>query len=146
MVHIVPNLAITSLFGIHPLCNAGCIVVFDKDKCIVWYNRKIILMQPQNVSTDLWTLPIMEKTHPIQQDLHDPSVSWHPAVALFTHSICTRKNAVKFAHQLLENPRISTLLKATKRGFLHGRKPILKYLNPSLATAKGNMKDPCQGI
>jgi hypothetical protein len=44
--HIVPNLAIASLFGIRPLCNAGCIVVFDKYKCNVWYNGKIILMKP----------------------------------------------------------------------------------------------------
>ncbi len=31
--HIVPNLAIALLFGICLLCNAECIVVFDKDKC-----------------------------------------------------------------------------------------------------------------
>jgi hypothetical protein len=43
--HIVPNLAIALLFGICPLCNAGCIVVFDKYKCHVWYNRKFILIQ-----------------------------------------------------------------------------------------------------
>ena len=51
--HIVLNLAIPSLFGIHPLCNAGCIVVFDKDKCIVWYDGKIILTSSQNLSTYL---------------------------------------------------------------------------------------------
>jgi hypothetical protein len=33
--HIIPNMAIALLFGIRPLCNAGCIVVFDKDKCDV---------------------------------------------------------------------------------------------------------------
>jgi hypothetical protein len=30
--HIVPNLAIASLFGIQPLCNAGCTVIFHQDK------------------------------------------------------------------------------------------------------------------
>jgi hypothetical protein len=39
--HIVPNLAITLLFGICPLCNAGCVVVFNKDKCNVWYDGKL---------------------------------------------------------------------------------------------------------
>jgi hypothetical protein len=92
-----------------------------------------------------------EKTQPSQQDLHGPSVLGHPAIALFTHSICTRMNAVKFAHQLLGNPRILTLLKAISHGFLHGcpnmtKKLILKYLNPSPATAKGHIKHPCQGI
>jgi hypothetical protein len=56
-------------------------------------------------------------------------------------------NNVKFAHQSLCNPKISTLLKATGQGFLRGcpyisKKLILKYLNPSPATAKGHMKHP----
>jgi hypothetical protein len=60
-------------------------------------------------------------------------------------------NNVKFAHQSLCNPKISTLLKATKRGFLKGClyisvKLINKYLNPSPATAKGHMKRPRHGI
>ena len=38
--HIVSNLALALLFGIHPLCNAGCIVAFDKDECVVWCNNK----------------------------------------------------------------------------------------------------------
>jgi hypothetical protein len=60
-------------------------------------------------------------------------------------------NAVRFAHQSLGNPKISTLLKAVRRGFLQGcpnmnARLILKYLNPSPATAKGHMKRPRQGI
>ncbi len=60
-------------------------------------------------------------------------------------------NTVKFAHQSLCNPKISTLLKATRRGFLKlcsnlTKKLILKYLNPSPATAKGLMKGPRHGI
>jgi hypothetical protein len=71
--------------------------------------------------------------------------------AQFAHSISTRANKVKFAHQSLCNPKISTLLKATRKGFLKGcpnisEKLILKYLNPSPATAKGHMKRPRQGI
>jgi hypothetical protein len=43
------------------------------------------------------------------------------------------------------------LLKATRHGFLMGcpninEKLILKYLNPSPATAKGHMKRPHHGI
>jgi hypothetical protein len=58
---------------------------------------------------------------------------------------------VWFAHQLLGNPRISTLLKAVRCGFLNGcpnisKIFILKYLNPSPATAKGHMKRPRHGI
>jgi hypothetical protein len=68
---------------------------------------------------------------------------------MFTHSVQMQANAIKF--QLLCNPKISTLLKATWRGFLKGctninKKLILKYLNPSPATAKGHMKRPHHGI
>jgi hypothetical protein len=70
-----------------------------------------------------------------------------PQITAFTYSVQTRANAVKFAHQSLCNPKFSTMLKATRRGFLKGcpninEKLILKYLNPSPATAKGHMKRP----
>ncbi len=63
----------------------------------------------------------------------------------------TRANGVKFAHQSLCNPKISTLLKAVWKGFIKGcpnltKKLILKFLNQSPATAKGHMKIPCHGI
>ncbi len=72
-------------------------------------------------------------------------------MASFTHSIKKRANGVKFAHQSLCNPKISTLLKAVRRGFLDGcpnlsEKVIKKYLNASPARAKGHMKRPRHGI
>jgi hypothetical protein len=72
-------------------------------------------------------------------------------VASFTHSIKTRANGVKFAHQSLRNPKISTLLKTVRRGFLDGcpnlsEKLINKHLNAGPATAKGHMKRPRHGI
>jgi hypothetical protein len=77
----------------------------------------------------------------------------HPAitVASFAHSVRTRSNAVKFAHQSLCNPKISTLLKVVQKGFLKGcpnmtETLILKYLNASPATTKGHMKCPQHGI
>jgi hypothetical protein len=72
-------------------------------------------------------------------------------VSFFTHTVRTKANSIEFAHQSLCSPRISTLLKAIQRGFLNGcpnltAKGITRYLNPSLATAKGHMKWPHQGI
>ncbi len=151
--HIIPYLAIASLYGISPLCNAGCIVVFHKDKVDVWYDRKIILVGPRNMSTDLWTLPFMDHTCDtrIPAAMPQQDVLTHPAIALFMHSVRTRMNAVQFAHQSLGDPQFSTLLKAVRRGFLNGcpntsSKLILKYLSPSPATAKGHMKRPRHGI
>ncbi len=41
--NIVPHLAIALLIGIRPLSNGGCTVTFDKDKCNVVFNGKVIL-------------------------------------------------------------------------------------------------------
>ncbi len=51
--HIVPGIKMASLFGIRVLCNAGCTVTFDKEKCVVRYNNKIILRGYKDLSTDL---------------------------------------------------------------------------------------------
>jgi hypothetical protein len=153
--HIVPNLAIALLIGICLLCNAGCIVVFDKYKCDVWYNGKIILTEPCNKSTKLWTLPLVAQDQHMSLNTAPPvprhTVPLNLYIASFTHSVRTRVNTVKFAHQLLGNPCISTLLKAIQRGFIWGcpntsKKLVLKYLNLSPATAKGHMKRPRHGI
>jgi len=66
-------------------------------------------------------------------------------IAMFTHSVRTRANAVKFSHQSMYNPKISSLMKALRKGYLKGfpnlsKELVTKYLNPSPATAKGHMK------
>jgi hypothetical protein len=169
--HIVPSLTVASLIGIQPLCKAGCTVVFDDKKCDVVYDGRVILRGYIDPSTDLWTLPIPKTVcaapgptvlpqsgpcidcAPHLPVLHPEASNYHPtiAVASFTHSVQTRANAVKFAHQSLCNPKISTLLKAVQKGFLKGcpnmtQTLILKYLNASLATTKGHMKRPQHGI
>ncbi len=72
-------------------------------------------------------------------------------MACFTHTVCSKANRVKFAHQLLCSPCPSTLLKAIRHGFLKGcpnltSAGVIRYLNPSPALAKGHMKWPHQGI
>ncbi len=148
--HIVPSLNVVSLIGIRPLCKAGCIVTFDDTKCDVIYNDKVILRGYKNKSTDLWTLPIPPPL-PSNVMYEDANIEPKKEIASFTHSVRTRANAVKFAHQSLCNPRISSLLKAVRKGFLNGcpnmtESLILRYLNPSPATSKGHMKRPRQGI
>ena len=134
--HIVPKLSIASLIGIRVLCKPGCEVTFSKRHCGVYYNDgKLILRGYKDPSTDLWTLPLTS-TPTIQHPT--PSLQ---NVATFTHSIDTRANKVKFAHQSLCNPKISKLVKAIHKGFLTGcpnisKELVLKYLNPSPATAK----------
>ena len=159
--HIVPELKIASLIGIRPLCKAGCRVIFDDNKCDVEFNGEVILRGFKDPSTELWTLPITPagmqsippQLAPVCPRVTHPNTTIHNGVNLasFTHSVCTRANGVKFAHQSLCSPSISTLLKAVRKGFLQGcpnmtEKLILKYLNPSPATTKGHMKRARHGI
>jgi hypothetical protein len=151
MGHIVPYLAAASLMGKCLLCNAGCMVVFDKDKCDVIYDGNVILRGYKDRSTNLWTLPIicwdmrsaLPQSAPVVYPALYDRLEIHPGITManVTHSVKTRANGVKFAHQLLCNPKISTLPKAVCKGFLNGcpnlsEKLILKYLNPSPAMAK----------
>jgi hypothetical protein len=72
-------------------------------------------------------------------------------IAFFMHTVQTKANSIRFAHQSLCSPRISTLLKAIRCSFLKGcpnlsAAGVTRYLNPSPATAKGHMKWPRMGI
>jgi hypothetical protein len=74
-----------------------------------------------------------------------------PTLALFLYHRTTKTNAVKFMHQSLCNPPITSLLKAINAGFLQGAphlnaKSVHKYLMPSSATSKGHMKRPRKGL
>ncbi len=159
--HIIPNLSIALLFGIQILTEAGCDVTFTKGDCIVTYNGKIILRGEKDPSTDLWTLLLgshdMTSQHATSTlpsaapDFANPYAQPTVQIAFIAHTVRTKANSIRFAHQSLYSPRISTLLKAIKRGYLKGcpnltAHGVNKYLNPSPATAKGHMKGPRQGI
>jgi hypothetical protein len=140
----------------------------------VWYNQKVILSGNKDPSTDLWKWSINSNAEKVPNSIEEPTSASSssqrvcpppkkrstmpsdahngvPHVASFTHSVKTRANGVKFTHQSLCNPKISTLLKAVRRGFLDGcpnlsEKLIHKYLNACSAMAKGHMKRPRHGI
>ena len=126
--HIVLELTVASLIGIHVLCKAGCIVIFTDTMCSVKYGGKVILRGYTDPSTDLWILPITpNKVHrqgrlqtslgsdyvtnatkstqsqagpcmahalqeyPMPSDEIAPIL---PEMVTFTHSVCTRANAI----------------------------------------------------
>ena len=144
--HIVPDLTVASLVGIRILCKLGCTVVFTDTACYVFYQEQLILTGYKDPSTDLWVLPItpdaIEETKLRTSQGQDilsvqsraspytarapqcPKITTPPReteeAAMFTHSVRTRANAVKFSHQSLCNPKISSLMKALRKGFLKG--------------------------
>jgi hypothetical protein len=72
-------------------------------------------------------------------------------LALFLYHRTTKANAVKFMHQSLCNPPITSLLNTINAGFLQGAphlnaKSVQKYLTPSPRTSKGHMKRPHKGL
>jgi hypothetical protein len=159
--HTNLDLSIALLFGIQVLMEVGCNITFDKHKCTVRYNGKVILIGDKDPSTDLWTLCLgsMDMTTHCSNDailsaapVHANAHAHLPTpIACFTHTVRTKANSIRFTHQSLCSPCISTLLKAIRRGYLKGcpnmtAKGVTKYLNPSPATAKGHMKQPNQGI
>jgi hypothetical protein len=143
------------------LTEVGWDITFDKHKCTVRYNGKIILIGDKDPSTDLWTLPL-GSVDMITYRVYDAILLAAPVLAdahahlptpivCFTHTVRTKANIVCFAHQSLCSPCISTPLKAIRRSYLKGcpnmtAKRVTKYLNPSPATKKRHMKQPHQGI
>ena len=163
-----------SLLGICILCKAGCEVIFDDKSCRVNFKGKTILRGSKDPKSDLWTLPIFllggqwttlgptamastAEASPSRPGLCKGPAPLtpliNPEVANFSYHRATKANVVKFMHQRLCNPLISSLIKAFNASFLQGTPhltafTVQKYLMPSPATlkVKGRMKRPCKGI
>ena len=106
---------------------------------------------PSVVMVHSFAAPMVSQSGPCVDHAPLPTIILTVAITAFTHSVRTRSNTVKFAHQSLGSPKISSLLKATRKSFLNGCPNITinlitKYLNPSPGTAKGHMKQPQHGI
>jgi hypothetical protein len=122
---------------------------------VVKYNGNIILTGSKDRKTDLWTLPLgtprttanhsnKAMTMLAAPDCTNTHAQSPTKNAFFMHTVQNKANSIWFAHQSLCSPKISTLLKAICCGYLKGcpnltATSITKYLNPSLATAKGHM-------
>ena len=122
MGHNIPGLSIASLFDIRALTDAGCNVTFDRERCTVQYNGKIILSGGKDPATDLWTLPLSSKGM-TSHHVHNAILPAAPVcinahanlstqIAFFAHTVQTKAYSICFAHQSLCSPKISTLLKA----------------------------------
>jgi hypothetical protein len=121
-----------------------------------------MLSGKKDPSTDLWTLPLGSNQGKTSHHVNNKILPAAPVyanahanmtaqIAFFMHTIRNKANSICFAHQSLCSPKISTLLKTIKRGYLKGcpnltANEVTKCLNPSPATAKGHMKRPRQGI
>ena len=53
-------------------------------------------------------------------------------VATFAHTVHTKANSIKFAHQSFCSLRMSTFLKAIRRGFLKGCPNLTSTVSPDI--------------
>ncbi len=169
--HIVPDMKMASLLDICILCKAGCEVIFDNEKCqvnfkgntiLTWYKYHKQPLDPthsecRGEAVDhprihlVASKQTLSQPGPCKGHAPQPPFEHMPTLALFSYHRTTKANAVKFMHQSLCNPPITSLLNAINAGFLRGAphlnaKSVQKYLTPSPATSKGHMKHPCKSL
>ena len=110
-IHIVPDLASTSLLSMGQFCDAGCTVTFTATAVEVLYNNAIILRGHRSPDTTLWHLSLLSNPEV-------PPVPSHTALAAVGSA--TPAELVAFAHAALFSPVLSTLQLALQKGFSLG--------------------------
>ncbi|GKZ00135.1 hypothetical protein MPSEU_000966800 [Mayamaea pseudoterrestris] len=134
--HIVPALSTHSLLSLGTLCDAGCLISFDKERVLVHYQEELILSGARCPTTGLWQ---MELPAPLPQS------------ALTTIGDPKLPELLKFYHASLGSPSLRTLEAALSKGLLPHFPGLTASNLPqhppaSIAMHKGHMKALRQGI
>ena len=130
------------------LCDAGCHVEYNANKCDVIFQNKKVWIGERDKSTGLWVLPLTPTKNPLE-NFHQNS---HQNYAATTRYITKKQDLIIFLHQCLFCPPKQTLLKAIKNNQLPTwpgltYEAVQKYLPDSCpATDKGHMRRQRQGI
>jgi hypothetical protein len=136
--HILPGLASHALISVGVLCDHGCTVTFEKDKCCIFFKGREILRGPRNPKSRLWEIPLSKNGTTVQLQ---PS-NQHAANAM--HHTSNKVDLMKFLHQSCFSPVPSTWIRAVDNNQFTtwpglSAKNIRKYLPPSPASLKGHM-------
>ncbi|KAL7533212.1 hypothetical protein ACHAWF_004382, partial [Thalassiosira exigua] len=108
VAHIVPGLSHSSLVSVKVLCDAGCEVTYEGDKCNVTYKNKQIWAGVREPTAGLWVLPLTPNA-----TLGSPTAETLPHETVNNVYQMTSKEAlVRFFHQCLFSPPKQMLLKA----------------------------------
>ena len=62
--HVLPVLSYTSLVSIKMLCDAGCKVSYNKEKCLIFYRNKLLWQGTHEPLTRFCILPLCPGTPP----------------------------------------------------------------------------------
>jgi hypothetical protein len=160
--HIIPGLSHSSLIAARKFCDKGYKIVYTAETCTVSDpNDRVILTGKRDDTTGLWHLPVNPQQHPpdtrnshstknpLPNQPAPPNTEQHAVYNVYT--IPYLQNRLKYMHQAMFCPPITTLINAANEGFLQGfpfmtQDLISKHLVKTPATAKGRMKKAKAGI
>jgi hypothetical protein len=130
---VLPGLATHSLVSIARLCNNGCTVAFDNQQLVVRRDDQDVLLGPRDPQTKLWLLPLRPGTNTTV-----PSNAPQPAIQLsnFVLRTSSPSGLIQYLHaacfHAIRNNQFTMWPGLTSAA-------VLKYLPPSMATAKGHL-------
>lgn len=134
--HVLPHLRSASLLSLGQLCDNDCEVTLTKKDISIKKDKKLILQGHRNLNDGLWDIHLSRD--PLQVN------------------VILRKNMLKrdlatFLHAACFSPCTATFVKAIKNGNFATwpgltEKLVTKFLAPSIATARGHMKQERQHL
>lgn len=141
--HVLPGLAHFSLVPVNNFAQAGCKIIFDDSAVRIYHKGKCIIQGCRHPTTGLWIVPLSQAIAQQQQLPTTPSA--HLDLASSAYTMPTKQQATSYMHQCLSSPPISSLLQASRSGFLESfphlsPRDITTYLAPSPATPKGHLR------
>ena len=107
--HVVPGISHTSLLYIKMLCNTVCKVSYDKDKCLILYNNKILWQGTREPYTILWILPLNTRTPLDNLPVHTSTSGTQYADNAY--QITSKGDLTRYLHRCLFYPPKQTLIK-----------------------------------
>ena len=138
--NVLPKLQSASLISLGQLCDDNCDINLNKTSIRVFKNKQKILQGKRNPNDRLWDIPIPVSIEPKQHSM-----------AVIIQKSKTKQDLIKFYHAACFSPSIPTFYKAVKNGNFQswpGLTPelIIKYLQPSIATHYGHLKQERQNL
>eukprot|EP00957_Ditylum_brightwellii_P129827 9902772-Ditylum_brightwellii.AAC.1 len=105
-----------NLVAVVELCGVGCRVTFDPMEVLVCKEDRVIVQGWQDNNTQLWKIPIVNKTAPIHQQSKEETIAYaNAAIQLSTldytmhmansvYDCSTQEQLTKFYHTTMFSP------------------------------------------
>ena len=144
--HTFPNLHSASLLSIGQVCDADCSALFTKHQLKVFDNKKkLVLTGHRNQTDGLWDVPVSSsslQSPPIPAPMPSPT---EPKALVVLRYNKSDSELAAYLHSTAGCPPKSTFIQAIKNGNFTSwpgltTDLVTKHLLPSLATAKGHIR------